>query len=54
MPISNDELPDRARQAREKAVALYSDFIVGAALLCQDGSIFTGCNIKWESLIPKP
>ncbi|CAI8024152.1 Cytidine deaminase [Geodia barretti] len=32
--------------AREKAYAKYSDFPVGAALLCRDGSIVTGCNVE--------
>ncbi len=40
------ELITLARQAQEKAYAPYSDFKVGAALLCRDGTIFTGCNIE--------
>ena len=36
----------KAREAREKAVAPSSRFRVGAALLCDDGSVFTGCNIE--------
>lgn len=28
------------------AYAPYSEFKVGAAVLCEDGSIFTGCNIE--------
>ena len=35
-----------AKQARENAHAPYSGFFVGAALLCADGSIFTGCNVE--------
>jgi cytidine deaminase len=35
--------------AREKALALYSGFRVGAALQCEDGTIFTGCNIESAS-----
>lgn len=35
-----------AIEAKEKAYAPYSNFKVGAALLCEDGSIYTGCNIE--------
>ncbi|BBM83119.1 cytidine deaminase [Candidatus Uabimicrobium amorphum] len=41
-----EELIKRATLAREKAYAPYSQFKVGAALLCEDGSIYTGCNIE--------
>jgi len=40
------DLLARARAARELAVAPSSKFKVGAALLCADGSVFTGCNIE--------
>ena len=40
------ELIRAALEAREKAYAPYSRFLVGAALLCEDGTIFTGCNIE--------
>ena len=32
--------------ARENAHAPYSGFAVGAALLCADGTVFTGCNVE--------
>ena len=36
----------QAREARKKAIAPYSSFSVGAALLTADGKIVTGCNIE--------
>ena len=36
----------KARQAMAQAVAPSSNFHVGAALLCEDGTVFTGCNIE--------
>ncbi|MGH9386433.1 MAG: cytidine deaminase [Vicinamibacterales bacterium] len=41
-----DALVDAARVARERAVADYSDFKVGAALETAGGTIVTGCNIE--------
>ncbi len=35
-----------AEQARENAYAPYSGFCVGAALLCDDGRVFVGCNME--------
>jgi cytidine deaminase len=35
-----------AAAAARKAYAPYSKYRVGAALLCADGAIFTGCNVE--------
>jgi cytidine deaminase len=39
-------LIEKAKDAREKAFAPFSNFFVGAALLSKNGEIFTGCNIE--------
>ena len=43
-PLSG--LSDYARDARELALAPYSSFRVGAALLTVEGEIITGCNVE--------
>ena len=45
-------LISRAIAARERAYAPYSNFAVGAALLCEGGMIFTGCNIENSAYSP--
>ncbi len=44
--MTNKELLLIADNAMENAYAPYSKFKVGAALLCKDGTVFTGCNIE--------
>ncbi len=36
----------KAIEARELAYCPYSNFKVGAAVLFEDGEIYTGCNIE--------
>ena len=43
---SVDKLVAAARTVRERAVADFSGFKVGAALETSDGQIITGCNIE--------
>lgn len=42
----NRALIRAALEAQKTAYAPYSHFLVGAALLCKDGTIYTGCNIE--------
>ena len=44
--MTNEDLVKLAFKAKENSYAPYSNFHVGAALLCKDGSVFTGCNIE--------
>ena len=41
-----EKLAKLALAAREHAYAPYSDFKVGAAVLCENGAIYTGANIE--------
>ena len=45
-------LIEKATAAREKSYSPYSQFAVGAALLCADGSIYTGANIENAAYSP--
>lgn len=46
MTTTLSELLDIARKAAELAYAPYSGYKVGSAVLCKDGSIYSGCNIE--------
>jgi len=42
-------LAEKAIEAKQHAMPTYSHFHVGAALLTEDGKIYTGCNIESSS-----
>ena len=44
--MTNEELVRKAEEGMANVYAPYSGFLVGAALLCKDGSVFTGCNVE--------
>ena len=44
--MTAEELLKHAIKARDNAVATFSRFKVGAALLTSDGKIYTGCNVE--------
>ena len=50
--MTAEKLIPLAVEAMGKAYAPYSGFQVGAALLCSDGTVFTGCNIENAAYSP--
>ena len=46
MTIDRDALIAAAREARENAYCPYSHYMVGAAVLGEDGKVYTGCNVE--------
>ena len=50
--MENRELVMEAVKARKQAYCPYSGFAVGAALLCVDDRVFTGCNIENAAYTP--
>ncbi|MCI8791482.1 MAG: cytidine deaminase [Eubacterium sp.] len=52
MGAEMEQLIRRAVEARRNAYAPYSGFMVGAALECADGRIYTGCNIENSAFSP--
>ncbi|MBR6812677.1 MAG: cytidine deaminase [Oscillospiraceae bacterium] len=47
--MTDKELVLTAIKAKDNAWAPYSGFHVGAAILCESGEVFTGCNVENSS-----
>ncbi len=45
-PEQKDQLVRAASDARQRAYAPYSNYLVGAALLDREGRVFTGVNVE--------
>ncbi len=44
--MDNEKLLELAVNAKSYSYAPYSKFNVGAALLCKNGDVYTGCNVE--------
>ena len=44
--MTDRELAELAYSMLDKSYCPYSHFPVGAALLCADGTVYTGCNVE--------
>ena len=47
--MNPNQLVEKALEARILSYSPYSNFAVGAALLCKDGRVFTGANVENSS-----
>lgn len=50
--MTDEQLVELAFEAREHAYTPYSHWTVGAALLCDDGTVYQGCNIENAAYTP--
>lgn len=46
MAITDEDLINAAREAREKAYCRYSKYSVGAAIIDENGRLHVGCNVE--------
>jgi cytidine deaminase len=45
-PVITDDVVETAKEARSNAYAPYSEFRVGAAIVTNNGEVYTGANIE--------
>ena len=50
--MTPEKLIELAKEAMTHAYVPYSGYKVGAALLCADGTVYSGCNIENASYAP--
>ena len=50
--MTPEKLIELAKEAMTHSYSPYSGYKVGAALLCKDGTVYTGCNIENASYTP--
>ena len=50
--MTEKELCQKAMDMLQRSYVPYSHFPVGAALECEDGTVFTGCNIENAAFSP--
>lgn len=50
--MENREIIKKAIEAKKNSYSPYSKFSVGAAVLTEDGEVYTGCNIEIASYSP--
>ena len=44
--MDNQSLIEAALNAREQSYSPYSEYMVGAAICCDSGKVYTGCNVE--------
>lgn len=50
--MTPEKLIELAKEAMLHSYSPYSGYKVGAALLCKDGTVYTGCNVENASYTP--
>ena len=50
--MTPEKLCEQAKEAMFHSYSPYSGYKVGAALLCKDGTVYTGCNVENASYTP--